>query len=1542
MIVPMRFWSTLAAAVIVASVLPIPAQEPTQPYFSLSTSKTFAPGEKPTIQMWSQNVDSLEFRVYRVKDPILFFQKLEDVHRFGAAPEPRKKKDLTLIERFHAVKVRARDKVRNSFRAQYTPDSREAIRTWMAARNRQPATSTPATAYPGLPLLNSQQVVTVWRQNVSRGRRWDSEAIPVPVTDKGLYLVEAANADLRAYTVVIVTDLAVITKTGPGRIISFVTDRASRAPVANCPLLVWSGKKEIARVQTDASGLADIKVTDADPDSTLVLARRGDDFAIDSFGNWNMSSDPDHYTTGYIYTDRPVYRPGHVVHWKAILRNQMGSVYRVPAARQVTVEIQDPEGKPVSRKEIPVAAMGTVHGDLPLPATSALGYYSIQIHVGEGEMSGGFHVEEYKKPEYEVLVTPDKRRVLQGALVQAQISARYFFGEPVARATVKYVVHKFRYWYPLYADEEESSDEEREEGYYGQGEQVIEESGQLDADGKLTVSIPTEVSDRKWDMRYRIEARVTDAANREIAGAVSVLATHGSFLVNVEPDQYVYEPGQRATFTVEARNYDGAMIQTAVHAALIEHVWRKPDGPPIDQTDARTDASGRAKVSFVVKNGGSYTVVVSARTPEGREVESRCYIWVTGAGGWTSDRGERLQVVTDKKSYRPGEVAKVLIATGAAGAHVLVTAEGRELYSKQVIQASKPTLTVDIPVRAEYTPNFFVSAAFVVDGKMRSGTKSISVPAVEQQLKVEVTASKPEFKPGEPGIYTIRARDSNDKPVAAEFSLGVVDEAIYSVRPETVQDIFKFFYARTYNRISTSSSLSYYFRGESGKRRMQLTQMRRRGNLAQLKPEALVQPRVRKAFPDTALWLANVTTDSNGRAVAKLEFPDALTTWRATARGVTQDTKVGSAVDKVIVRKNLMTRLVTPRFFTTGDEVTISVLAHNYLKTEKTARVSLDVKGIEIIEGATRDVKIPVGGEAKVDWRVRANAQGEAIITGKALTDEESDAMELTLPVNPYGVKLSEARAGSIAGPSGAQDVDLTFPAGAVPSSRTIILSATPSVAGTIFGALEYLTSFPYGCTEQTMSSFLPNVIVSQALKELQLKSRIDPAALEKKVKAGLDRLYDFQHEDGGWGWWKTDESHIFMTAYVTAGLTQAKAAGYDVRSEAIEKGGAWLRAQLASQKNIPPDSLAYAVYTLVQSGSRDQALRDNAWSQRSKMSAYGIALLGLALQAASDSRAAEAAATLESQAISDDRETSWPVQRDEMLDFSADVTPEATAYAVKFLAQVKPTSPLLPKAAIWLVNHRDEGYYWASTKQTAMVVYGLTGYLKLTGELRPNFSLTMSVNGKQVSSTRFTEADGVSPSAPVIRIPADELAAGANKIRIAKSGEGRLYWSARAEYYTAEDKLQRTGSASLNLARDYFKLVPVKEGAEIVYQLEPLAGPVQIGDILVARLTLTGGSWRYLLIEDPIPAGAEFIEKDELYKLKNRPPWWQYFYARREFHDDRAALFQTYFTGKESQHFYLLKIVNPGKFRVSPARVQPMYQPQYLSTTESKLIEVR
>lgn len=350
----------------------------------------------------------------------------------------------------------------------------------------------------------------------------------------------------------------------------------------------------------------------------------------------------------------------------------------------------------------------------------------------------------------------------------------------------------------------------------------------------------------------------------------------------------------------------------------------------------------------------------------------------------------------------------------------------------------------------------------------------------------------------------------------------------------------------------------------------------------------------------------------------------------------------------------------------------------------------------------------------------------------------------------------------------------------------------------------------------------------------------------------------------------------------------------------------------------------------------------DNAWADRNKMTAYGHALLGLALQQAGDERAFEMATLLEQTAKSDDRDAFWAVDDDHLLGFHGDTTAEATAFALKLLARTRPASPLLAKSAFWLVSHRDQGGYWSSTKKTAMVIFGLTDYLKQSGELKPDFSVTVLVNGKEVIAKRFSAADALSPNVPSIRLTANELSAGVNRIQIRKSGEGRLYWSAAAEFYSSDPAVESTGSAALNVSRDYFKLVPLKENGRVTHTLEPLNGPLAVGDTVVARLTVTGANWSYLLIEDPIPAGAEFVTRDDLYQIRSRPSWWTYAYSRREFHDDHAALFQQYFTRNTAQHLYLLKIVNPGVFRVSPARVQPMYQPSYSATSDPMILEVR
>lgn len=1518
-----------------------------EPYFALSTSRTFGTSGKPSVDVSSWNVDALEFRVYRLQDPVQFFQQIEEAHRFGGrAPTPPR--DRPLIERIHAWKSGLRASIRRSLRAQFTEPPSNHI-AGIKSTAAMPLAAGAGTPFAVAPVLNSEQLVLKFVQPVRGQSRWDRETIPVNVHEKGFYVVEAVRGELRAYTLLMISDIALITKTGKNRLVSLVVNRATGEPVPDAKVWTMTRDKSLEEGTTNRDGFAELAVKDERPSDIRVLTRSGKDFAVNALEGYAFQGNSPEWM-GYVYTDRPVYRPGHTVHFKAILRLRSAAGFEVPSGKQVSVQINDAEQKAVYQKILTTSASGAIHDDLVLAGAAALGDYYIQLRSGESMMGGSFQVQEYKKPEYEVRVLPAKGRVLEGEKVQATIDARYYFGEPVNGAKVQYAVYREHYYFPLWYDPDDDSGgmaQPDQDDDSNPGDQLDQGEGQLDADGKMSIEVETAVSEHKADYLYRVEARVTDQANREITGRGWIVATYGSFVLDIRPERYFYQPGGKATLIVQARDYDNKPVSTRAHVELL--AWDRHDRKETKvegATEVNTGADGSVNASLdLPPRGDLYRARVTARTPEGRDIEDDTYLWVSGGGyDFESGQNDSIPIVPDKKQYKAGETARVMIVTGKPNTPVYVAVEGADLHQWRLVRSTDSTATFDVPVTAQDEPGISVSAGFVRNGTYYNGTKYLKVPPVEHQLNVKVSTDKPQYLPGQTAEYSIDVTGNDGKPVQrAEFSLGVVDEAIYAIAHDQTEDPVACFFGNSWNVVSTETSLDYFFTGEAGRRRMRLAQLRAPSRLAQLKPERLVQPKVRKAFPDTAFWATDLVTDAAGHAQAKVEFPDTLTTWRGTARGATPDTRVGAATLKTIVRKNLILRLAVPRFFVQGDKVVVSALVHNYLPNAKTARVSLEVKGLDIIEGATKDVAIPSRGEAKVDWRVRAQKVRGATLTGKALTDEESDALEMELPIDVPGVKLSGSRGGALAAGASAA-FDLTFPDRLEPGSRSMAIRLAPSIAGSLFGALEFLTSYPYGCVEQTMSSFLPDIVVTQSIRELGVKTTLDEAALAEKVHAGLERLYNFQHEDGGWGWWETDESHPFMTAYVVAGLVQAKAAGVEVKPEAIENGVAWLAKTLVRNSDFAPDLRAYMAYALAVAGKPDMAALTTIYQARANLSPYGLAMLGLALES-TDPQGRNTLATVIAESLAqgaqqNPEEAWWPATRDELLDFSEDATPEATAYVVKFLSHQRPNSPLLPKAALWLMNHRNEGYWWTSTKQTAMVIYGLADYLKATHELNPNLNVTVSINGGPAVATKLDQA---SLSAPAeILLDESKLQPGVNHVRITAAGSGRLYYSARIEYYSSEPRLEKNGTISLNILRDYFKLTPAKDGDKIIYTTSPLAGPVATGDILAVRLTVTGSEWKYLMIEDPIPAGTEFIERDNLYQFREKPTWWQYFFTRREFHDDRMALFQTYFAQGQKEYFYLLKVVNAGTFQMSPARVTPMYNHDVMATTESRRLEVK
>jgi uncharacterized protein YfaS (alpha-2-macroglobulin family) len=1565
--------------------------------FTLSTSRTFSPDEKPTVHLYAHNVDELEFRVYRVRDPGKFLSQLPELHSFGdRSPWDEKEQidERTWLERFHDWKHDIWFRIRQFFRGQFSHASRDRMRakqSGMAKRSRIVGEA----QFAQIPLLNDKQLVARWKQEMPPTYVSDSQDLAVDKLAAGLYLVEATDGRYKAYTLLVVSRMALITRTLNGQVMAFAVDRTTGAPRAKVAVSLGFGRETKASAVTDKDGLAQLNagVSKEEQDNFWVAAKAGvgdgggggggggeyDDVAIVTPASYGLTGAQGGQWSSYVYTDRPVYRPGHTVQWKAIVRARVANHLELPKVASMHVTVSDGQEHPVFDGDVAMSASGALAGQVVLPATASLGYYTIHVGDPESGIGGDFRVEAYRKPEYQVRVLPGEPRILQGRTTAVTIDSRYFFGEPVANAKVKYKIFQARhYWWDYDADDGsdggggddgggDSSDGGDSSGgtYVGGADEAAEKTGVLDANGKLTIQVPTQDpgkpdpdkmtsdSSKRYDQDVTVEAAVTDEANREIAGRGHFLATVGSFRIHVEPASYAARQGQPADFNLTATDYDGKPVATKVHLQLFQTWWSagKSTSKPGATVDTTTDASGHGRVSLTMTDYGTVEAVVSATTPEGRVVTDSAYLYVMGAN--TTDDNDSygastVRIVTDKKTYAPGDTAHVSLISEVADFHALVVATGYTVEFKQVLAAGGRTLTFDLPITGDSQPNVDLTAVFIKDGKLYQAEKQIKVPPAQQRLDIEITPAAQVFQPQQTAVYDVLAKDSTGKGVSADLSFGVVDEAIYSLYPDSSGDIVTRLYPSRYADAEVESSLDFYFSGSAGTKSPMLAERKvtYRPRMAQVKPANDVkQPRVRKAFPDTAFWAASVHTDATGHARVTLTFPDSLTTWRTTVRAVTADSKAGAAINRVLVRKNIIVRMGTPRFMNKGDELSLPVIVHNYLDTAKQVQVSLDVTGLGVVAGAAKSISVPSKGDGVVMWRLKASQIGTAKLVAKAITDAESDALELSFPVEPVGVPKTINAVGVVKdGGDGRAVTAINFPAGTDPAAHTLRVEVSPSIAGSMFSALDYLTTFPYGCTEQTMSSFLPNVIVAETLNKLHLTAHVSQADLTEKVQAGLERLRGYQHDDGGWGWWKEDDSQVFMSAYVVSGLAEAKRTfpieGPDLTMQ--QKGIGFLQEQLKQHPRMLPELRAYVVYALAESETRGRLVKgslDTLYGRRGDLSAEGLAITGLAMLDVTDDRADEIAKLLEKKAEVSGGLAVWTSGYSPLMDGYYDNNAESTAYVLRFLVRADPASPLVAQAAQWLVLNRNDGYWWSSTEQTAMVLFGLADYLAASHELNADFDLDVKVNGASVAHRHFTAADAASGAMLRVDLPAEKLAQ-ANSVEIVKSGMGRAYWAVQGKAYTTEKADYQKGTMSLNLTRDYFKLVPAQKDGKVIYTLQPLNGPVSPGDTLAVHLAINGTAAKYLLLEDPIPAGTEFVEHEDSYPLEARPSVWSYWYTRREFQDDRAAFFADDFS-KRQEMFYLLKVVNPGSFAISPAHVEPMYQPEVQATSDALHLDV-
>ena len=738
------------------------------------------------------------------------------------------------------------------------------------------------------------------------------------------------------------------------------------------------------------------------------------------------------------------------------------------------------------------------------------------------------------------------------------------------------------------------------------------------------------------------------------------------------------------------------------------------------------------------------------------------------------------------------------------------------------------------------------------------------------------------------------------------------------------------------------------------------------------------RPQVRSEFRDTAHWEPVVITDSDGRATVEITWPDTLTTWDVVVRGIDADSRVGGGNVAAVTSRDLLVRLLGPRFLVERDSLVLSAVVDNRGDAAVGAVVTLDAPAdlVRVVGDPAATVEVPAGGQIRLDFAIEVLRAGDASFTASVVAGEDSDAVRQTFPVLTWGTVKTVAET-AVLRDGGRADMDLAVPQDHRDGSAVLTVHLSPSLASVMVDALPYLIDYPYGCVEQTMSRFLPAAITSHTLRELGVDLAdlegarpgalgehaadlaasgtspvLDDRELDRAVRKGLARLLAFQHADGGWGWWKGGSSDPYMSAYVVSGMQTARDAGHAVDPGSLARGYGYLNRQFEA---TAPDGegaawwshrRVYVAYVLSQRGKLKPGDLDTEFDARADLSNYGKALLALALHNAGDAeRAALVVENLRDLARVDESSGTasfdfddggpwWSWYHDRV---------ETNAWALRAFLAIAPDDKLADPLARWLVNNR-RGNRWHSTKDTATAILALSEYARARDELDADYGLTVRLDGAEVFEARVTR-DNLFTLPTQIVLRGDAVAAGDHDLEIVTSGKGTLYASAYLTYFTTEKDIEASGH-ELAVGRHYSLLTPTAE-PDVVrrgtidtlgYERTPLrrGARVAAGDLVEVRLEVQSpNTYEYLVFEDYKPAGFESEDLKSGYMYDNGT------FFNRELRDDKVVFFLDRLRQGEQILTYRLRAETPGTFHVLPHSGHAMYAPRVAAISDSFQLKV-
>jgi uncharacterized protein YfaS (alpha-2-macroglobulin family) len=1326
----------------------------------------------------------------------------------------------------------------------------------------------------------------------------------------------------------------------------------------------------------------------------IVTAEKDGDFAYVG-SNWTEGISPWFFNVsfdlserhpllrGTIFSDRGVYKLGEEVHLKAIVRSDTpNGIQLLPAGTAIEVVLRDSQNKEVDKRTVTTNEWSSADWVVKLPADAPLGTYRMFARTKDQRLRvyGEFLVAAYRRPDFRVDATLTGPSSLAGETLQGSITARYLFGAPMSSLPVRWTYSK-RALYEVPASIRDRWPVERWDflGYDPNRNYeritISSEEDELDEKGQLTLSLPTEKADG-WPFEYRIEGEVTDVTRQAIANRATFRIDPAPWYVGVKSPPFFADmtgidteivavgidglavPGVDVKINLKQIQWNS--VRQSEGAGFYEWQTERQEVDAGEWTIRTTDKPVALKIPL--SNGGEYTLIATASDGDGRTTTTRSWFYAVGPGytAWERYDHNRIDLIPEKKTYRPGETARILIKSPWESATALLTTEREGVRTSTPFELTSTQQTVSVPIREADIPNIYVSVLLVKGrtaeslqkdasdpGKpsFRLGYVELEVEDASKRLDVEVKANREEYRPATKARIEVNVRDAAKKGVKSEVTLWAVDYGVLSLTNYQIPDIVDRIYLQKALQVVNTDS-----RQRIISRRVLTPKGETQGGGGGADPGAGT---IRKDFRVLAFWLGSLVTDERGRARTEITLPESLTTYRIMAVAGDKASRFGWAQDEIRINKPLLLRPAFPRFLSVGDQAFFGSVVQSQLKRKGTATVrmrSLDPSILEIT-GEQQRVEVSPGSGNEVRFTGTAKAVGTARVQMSVTMSGESDAFEDVIPVRILVTPETVAAYGE-AKPTAQETLEV--PRDVVPGfgGLRVELSSTAMV-GLAEGA-RYLVEYPYGCAEQRSSRALALMLAADLGEAFKLPG-LETANARTVAQTTLNDLQKFQCGDGGFAFWPGDCASVspYLTSYVVHVYQRAKTLQYRVDEDMLRRAYEYLERNLAEPRPVnegwwPAYTAwqAFAVKVLAEGGRNVDSHITRLSAYLDRMPVFGISFLADALIAKGErgERLEELRRRMGNAILPEGATAHVEELADPYLLYFWNSNIRSTAIVLGTLVRHGTDEEIVKRMVRWMMQVRRDGR-WGNTQENAWAMTALVDYYRKYEAEVPDFAATVNLGNQAILREEFrgrsTESKAKDFSMQEVqRVPA-------TSVTFQRDGVGTLFYAMRLRYAPL-GLLHEPRDMGFSLERTY----ALQNSTEA-------ATSFRAGDLIQVTLTIRNTKERrFVAVTDPIPAGTEPVESwfattaSDLAETQNRSrsqgggDWTSWFrrggFDHIERHDDRVELFATRLAEGSHTFIYLLRATTAGTFVTSPLHAEEMYEPEVFGRTASDVVEVK